>query len=245
MPPRIPSEEPDVWPVPAAEPPGDDPEERWVARRRARAVAERLYWNVVAEVHRSHRRPRVVTEAECACIAEAAQATAANVAATWPRVVEALAAERIDRPLVRAGAAATIAAETFAFTSETERGPRDYFRRYEGRTDLGNTAPGDGFKYRGRGLIQITGKANYQRYGKRLGLPLVEQPELALDLDVAARVLAAYFVERRVHLLCEREAWVDVRRRVNGGTGNWPKFAAVLRALLPFTPIPTLADLRA
>ena len=49
---------------------------------------------------------------------------------------------------------------------------------YEGRADLGNTQPGDGQRYKGRGLIQLTGRANYREAGKALNLPLEQQPEL-------------------------------------------------------------------
>ena len=49
---------------------------------------------------------------------------------------------------------------------------------YEGRKDLGNTQPGDGVRYKGRGLIQITGRNNYERCSLGLDLPLLEKPEL-------------------------------------------------------------------
>lgn len=70
-----------------------------------------------------------------------------------------------------------------------ERGNAAYFRKYEGRQDLGNTEAGDGARYKGRGKVQITGRRNYAFWGKRLGVDLVGKPELALDPDIAVRLL--------------------------------------------------------
>ncbi len=60
---------------------------------------------------------------------------------------------------------------------------------YEGRLDLGNSHAGDGRRYKGRGFVQITGRTNYTKWGKRLGLDLVGKPELASRPDVAAQIL--------------------------------------------------------
>ena len=72
-------------------------------------------------------------------------------------------------------------------------GPTKTQRGYEGRSDLGNTQPGDGKRYLGRGYIQITGRANYRRYGKKLGIDLENNPELAERPDIAARVAVEYW----------------------------------------------------
>ena len=61
---------------------------------------------------------------------------------------------------------------------------------YGGR--MGNAAD-EGYKYRGRGLIQLTGKSNYEKYGKLIGVDLVENPDLANDPEIASKLAAAYF----------------------------------------------------
>jgi predicted chitinase len=68
---------------------------------------------------------------------------------------------------------------------------------YDGRKDLGNTEAGDGYKFRGRGFIQLTGKDNYKRYGKRIGVDLVANPDLANDPEVAAKLAAEYFADKK------------------------------------------------
>lgn len=58
-----------------------------------------------------------------------------------------------------------------------------------GKANLGNTEPGDGWRFRGRGLSQLTGRVNYERFGYRLGIDLEGNPELANDPDIAAQIL--------------------------------------------------------
>ncbi|MDP9933665.1 XVIPCD domain-containing protein [Variovorax paradoxus] len=67
---------------------------------------------------------------------------------------------------------------------------------YGGRRDLGNTGPGDGWKYHGRGFVQLTGRYNYERYGKALGLDLVNHPDLASEPANSAKIAVQYWKER-------------------------------------------------
>jgi putative chitinase len=88
---------------------------------------------------------------------------------------------------------------------------------YEGRVDLGNTEPGDGPRYKGRGLIQLTGRANYQRYGDRLGLDLVGHPELAADPPTSLSIACEYWGEHGLNAFADRDDIETITRRINGG----------------------------
>jgi putative chitinase len=90
---------------------------------------------------------------------------------------------------------------------------------YDGRTDLGNTTPGDGWRFHGRGVIQLTGRANYETYGRLVGVDLIEHPELAADPEVSADVAVAYWQQRLKHV--DRTDVEAVTRRINGGTNGY------------------------
>lgn len=96
-------------------------------------------------------------------------------------------------------------------------GPTAQQARYEGRIDLGNTAKGDGAKYRGRGMIQITGRANYAACAEALGLDLISCPEL-LELPQHAAMSAAWFWSMKgLNTLADQGEFVKITRCVNGG----------------------------
>lgn len=107
---------------------------------------------------------------------------------------------------------------------------------YEGRRDLGNTWPGDGVRYKGRGLIQITGRANYAACGKALGLDLLARPELLEQIVNACRSAGWFWQSNGLNALADAGDQVRVTRRVNGGTNGLAErlalFAAAQRVLV-------------
>jgi predicted chitinase len=142
-----------------------------------------------------------------------------------PGVLSALREQSILDRLTLIATIATIGVETGGFRPIHEFGSRQRFiDLYEGREDLGNVKPGDGPLYHGRGFIQLTGRANYREFGNKLGVNLEDDPELALDPIVSARVLVRYFFDRKVDLAANAQDWELVRKKVNGGLNGFDDF---------------------
>ncbi|KAL0479097.1 hypothetical protein AKO1_010346, partial [Acrasis kona] len=92
--------------------------------------------------------------------------------------------------------------------------------KYEGRKDLGNKYPGDGVRFKGRGPIQLTGRTNYEKAGKALGLDLVNNPTLAERPDVGFRTAAWFWNKNNLNKYADlgtQKGFDQVTRRVNGG----------------------------
>lgn len=100
---------------------------------------------------------------------------------------------------------------------------------YEGRADLGNTQKGDGRRYKGRGLIQLTGRANYRAIGKKLNLPLEEQPELAAEPAVSLKIACEYWKSRNINAAADRDDLITATRLVNGGLNGLDDRSQYLR----------------
>lgn len=109
----------------------------------------------------------------------------------------------------------------------TEYGGRSYFDKYEPGTkigkNLGNTQKGDGWLYRGRGYVQLTGRRNYAFAGKQLGLPMEAKPDIALNRDVAREILRhgmleGWFTGKRAgdYLDSRPPDYRNARRIING-----------------------------
>lgn len=89
---------------------------------------------------------------------------------------------------------------------------------YEGRIDLGNTQPGDGRRFKGRGLIQLTGRANYTQYARESGVDCVARPEVvATDPFIGVDVSCWYWDRRRINALADADDVKAVTKAVNGG----------------------------
>lgn len=87
---------------------------------------------------------------------------------------------------------------------------------YEGRKTLGNVVAGDGPKYIGRGILQLTGRANYADMSKKIGVDILNNPELACSPDVSTQIACQYFVDRKLLPLADQWNVKEITRRVNG-----------------------------
>lgn len=101
---------------------------------------------------------------------------------------------------------------------------------YEGRKDLGNVRNGDGTRFKGRGLIQLTGRANYRVYGERLGVDLEARPARAAAPDFSLLVACEYWKDKGLNAFADRDDIVGITKRINGGTNGLADRKAKLSA---------------
>ena len=110
-------------------------------------------------------------------------------------------------------------------------GPTAAQKSYEGRAALGNNQPGDGYRFMGRGLIQITGRANYAEMGHALGLDLIGNPALAETPDIAVLTACQFWKARGLNALADQGSDDTITTRINGGAnGRTERHALVARA---------------
>ena len=132
---------------------------------------------------------------------------------------------------------AQIGHESGQFRYVRELGNDQYLSKYDTGTlakRLGNTpeADGDGQKYRGRGLIQITGRANYMMCGEALALDLINHPELLENPQHACMSAAWFWASRGLNTLADAGQFDTITRRINGGqNGAADRQALYARAL--------------
>lgn len=145
------------------------------------------------------------------------RAAAADVAEFSERITKVMANRQIDSPLRQAHFLAQIGHESgeLRFRAEIASG-----EAYQGRADLGNLQPGDGRRYKGRGLIQLTGRANYGEYGRAIGreADLLAQPELVqTDTELCVDVAGWFWAKRGLNRFADADDLTTVTQRINGG----------------------------
>jgi putative chitinase len=171
----------------------------------------------------------------------------AHLETNLPCVLNALVAPKLADKSMILMALATIRAETGCFlpiselVSEFNTSPGGRpFDLYDSRADLGNQGPPDGARFKGRGFIQLTGRANYAAHGAAIGRgdALIEDPELANDPETAARLLATFLKAREQHIRAALAAndLREARRLVNGGTYGLDAFSEAYKTGLAIVP---------
>jgi peptidoglycan hydrolase-like protein with peptidoglycan-binding domain len=162
-----------------------------------------------------------------------------NVQRNLPYVLAALRATGLtDKPMILA-TLGTISAETDGFVPISEF-PSKYntepgkppFGLYDDKPRLGNNQPGDGYRYRGRGFVQLTGRDNYERYGPKIDFNgLKDFPDLANAPEVAAVLLATFLRDKATAMRAAlaKEDYRAARRAVNGGTHGLDRFERVFQ----------------
>lgn len=154
---------------------------------------------------------------------------------TWYQVCADAADEfQIVSPARLAAWLAQIGHESgsFGYTRELW-GPTQAQLGYEGRKDLGNTQPGDGFLFRGRGLIQITGRYNFGMVGDALGVDFINNPASLSEPVNAARSAAWFWSTHGCNELADAGDFIGTTRKINGGmTGEADRAARWAKAKL-------------
>ncbi len=168
---------------------------------------------------------------------------AARRNAILPFLQAAMTEFAIEAPARMAAFLAQLAHESgqFRFMEEIW-GPTAAQRRYEPvttlATSLGNSEVGDGQRFKGRGPIQITGRANYRRFGDLLGTDLVVDPPRAALPEMAFRIAGLFWSKKGLNPLADQatdESFREITRRINGGFNGLEdrqKFYAVARTVL-------------
>lgn len=165
-----------------------------------------------------------LTEAQLKAIMP--NATSQAVAAFLPALNAAMEEFAIVTPARQAAFLANVCIESgsLRYVKEIASGAA-----YEGRDDLGNTEPGDGVRFKGRGLIQVTGRANYAACGKALGLDLLAHPELLERPVNACRSAAWFWDSHKLNALADQNMITACCKKVNGGSNGLPQRLAVYR----------------
>lgn len=146
-----------------------------------------------------------------------------------PWIATAMDVFEINTPNRKAAFLAQLGHESGGFKWINEIwGPTPTQARYEVRQDLGNVEPGDGFKYRGRGWIQLTGRDNYRRSTQRLRERFADVPDFEADPDQvatsrwAAMTAAEFWHNAGLNALADAGKFETITKKINGGLTGYP-----------------------
>jgi putative chitinase len=156
-------------------------------------------------------------------------ATSASIFLYFGPLVSMMASSEINTPLRVAHFLAQIGHESADLLYSEEQ---DDGSAYEDRTDLGNTEPGDGARFKGRGLIQLTGRTNYTAFGKARNRDFVTPTNYTLigtDPNLAVDVSCWFWTTHKLNALADMDDLRRITIRINGGTNGLPDRAAHLR----------------
>ncbi len=168
-----------------------------------------------------------------------------SIAANLPHVLAALEEAGLGDRDMTLMALGTIRAETASFRPVSEGISKwntttggEPFDLYNRRADLGNQGPPDGERFRGRGFVQLTGRANYLEHGRAIGVDLVADPDQANEPAIAARLIASFLKakEPRIRSALAAGDLAAARRLVNGGSHGLEAFTDTYtrgQALIP------------
>lgn len=169
-----------------------------------------------------------------------------NIVRYLPYVAAALSAAGLRDRMMICAALGTIRAESEGFVPIAEF-PSHFnttpglpaFSAYDGRKSLGNDQPGDGARYRGRGFVQLTGRANYHTYASLIGVDIEGFPDLANAPEVAAVLLALFLAHAadRMRTALVANNYAAARKLVNGGSYGLASFRNVFQLAASVWPV--------
>ena len=145
-----------------------------------------------------------------------------------PSINQTLEKYQINTPLRTAHFIAQVAHESDRFNAMEEYATGE---AYEGREDLGNTEPGDGKRFKGRGLMQLTGRSNYKQFSKAMNQDFIADPSMVAKLPYAVLVAGWFWhVEKDLNPLADQNNVREITRLINGGYNGLDEREDYLRA---------------
>lgn len=162
------------------------------------------------------------------------QEASSRVEMYFPHLVNYMREYHITTPNRMAAFIATIGHESgrLRYTEEIASG-----EAYEGRMDLGNIYQGDGVRFKGRGLIQLTGRRNYELISKYYDIDFVSEPDLLSIPEYAVMSACWYWARRKLNKLADQGNFREVTRRVNGGYNGWSDRLSLYNTALQYLQV--------